>query len=385
MRFLLKIFIFTKKLVRFYLIELQLTIGWLERKTMRLFSRDETLWITFYHQSRRYKRSLNLKDTKRNRKLAEEIYLPEIQHKLNTGEFFKSETKIPTVNEFIYKSFEIHRETRKLSTHTDYYNGYHNHIQSIFKNKKLDKVKPSDIELWQNSLLKKGLSPRRIKTLRTVLTTMYSDTIKDGIVKYSPLSVVKVPRAQRVEIHPFSLGEIKTILANSEGQVQNFIALAFFTGMRSGEMVGLKWSDIDFERLEISISRTIKMGEISRPKTENSTRVIDIIDFLLPYLKNQYKLTGCKNSYMFLNDKDEHIYDIKRIRDTHWKKILKRIGYDYRPIYHTRHTFATLMLENNEDILWVSNMLGHTDSTMTLSKYARYIKRKDKKRATFLK
>jgi len=55
------------------------------------------------------------------------------------------------------------------------------------------------------------------------------------------------------------------------------------------------------------------------------------------------------------------------------------------PIYHTRHTFATMMLENNEDILWVNNMLGHTDSIMTLSKYARYIKRDDKKRAMFLK
>ena len=150
-------------------------------------------------------------------------------------------------------------------------------------------------------------------------------------------------------------------------------------------MVGLKWSDIDFERLEISILRTIKMGEISKPKTENSTRVIDIIDYLIPFLQAQYKITGKKKSYVFLNERDEHIYDIKRIRDTHWKKILKKIGYDYRPIYHTRHTFATLMIEHNEDILWVSNMLGHTDSTMTLSKYARYIKRKDKKRAIFLK
>lgn len=343
------------------------------------------MWITFYHQSKRYKKSLNLSDTKTNRKLAQQKLIPEIQFKLNTGEFFKNEVRIPTVDEFVYKSFEIHKATRKYSTHIDYYNGYHTHIQSSFKDKRLDAVKPSDIELWQNSLLKKGLSPRRIKTLRTVLTTLYNDAIKDDIVKYSPLTVVKVPRAQRVEIQPFSLQEIKTILENCEGQVRNFIALAFFTGMRSGEMVGLKWIDVDFERLEISILRTIKMGEISRPKTENSTRVIDIIDYLIPFLQEQYKLTGKKKSYVFLNEKDEHIYDIKRIRDTHWKKTLKKIGYDYRPIYHTRHTFATLMIEHNEDILWVSNMLGHTDSTMTLSKYARYIKRKDKKRATFLK
>ena len=65
--------------------------------------------------------------------------------------------------------------------------------------------------------------------------------------------------------------------------------------------------------------------------------------------------------------------------------MLKLASLEYRPIYHTRHTFATIMLENNEDILWVSNMLGHVNSTMTLTKYARYIKRADKARATFLK
>ena len=102
------------------------------------------------------------------------------------------------------------------------------------------------------------------------------------------------------------------------------------------------------------------------------------------YLQSQYRLTGDKNSYVFLNRDDEPLYDIKRIRDKQWKKTLKVYGLDYRPIYHTRHTFATVMLENGEDIIWVSNMLGHTDSTMTLSRYARYVKRKERKRGQFL-
>jgi len=126
------------------------------------------------------------------------------------------------------------------------------------------------------------------------------------------------------------------------------------------------------------------MGDIDVPKTVNSVRTLDILDTLIPYLKAQYKLTGHLDSYIFLNSDNEHYYDIKRIRDTHWKKVLKAVGLEYRPIYHTRHSFATLMLSNNEDMLWVSNMLGHKDATMTLSKYARYIKRDRKKRASFL-
>ena len=305
-------------------------------------------------------------------------------YKVNSGEFFKNSNKVPTVDEFVHKSFEIHKAKRKYSTHIDYVNGYKNHLKATFANKRLDQVKPSDIELWQNKLLERGLSPRRIKTLRTILTTMYSDAIKDQIVKHSPLAMVKTPRASKTEIYPFSLEEVKYLLSSCDGQLQNFLATAFFTGMRSGELIGLKWSDIDFKNMEISIKRAIKMGEISVPKTENSIRVIDIIDYLLPYLEDQYSLTGKEKSYVFLNQNGDHIYDIKRIRDTHWKKLLDKCDFKYRPIYHTRHTFATIMIENKEDILWVSNMLGHTDSTMTLQKYARYIKRTNKKRATFL-
>ncbi|MCW8896058.1 tyrosine-type recombinase/integrase [Sulfurimonas sp.] len=132
------------------------------------------------------------------------------------------------------------------------------------------------------------------------------------------------------------------------------------------------------------IKSVVRSGKDGKLKTESSYREIEILDSLLPYLKNQYQLTGSQNSYVFLNENHEPLYDIKRIRDNQWKKTLIKCKLDYRPIYHTRHTFATVMLENGEDILWISNMLGHKDSTMTLSRYAKYIKRDDKKRATFL-
>ena len=70
---------------------------------MTLTSRNGKLWITFYHQSNRYRRSLDLDDTKKNRKLAEEQIIPEIVYKLNHGMFFKSESKqeeVPTLNKF---------------------------------------------------------------------------------------------------------------------------------------------------------------------------------------------------------------------------------------------------------------------------------------------
>ena len=95
------------------------------------------------------------------------------------------------------------------------------------------------------------------------------------------------------------------------------------------------------------------MGVDGKTKTASSNRIIDILDSLMPYLKSQYELTGKENSYLFLNPFNEPIYDIKRIRETAWKKTLKACEIEYRTIYQTRHSFATMMLENGEDILLV--------------------------------
>jgi integrase len=73
-----------------------------------------------------------------------------------------------------------------------------------------------------------------------------------------------------------------------------------------------------------------------------------------------------------------------KISAWYWRPLLDKLTMKYRNLYQMRHTFASMMISNGEDILWVSKMLGHKDSSMTLQKYARYIKVKDKKRAGFL-
>ncbi|WP_294888514.1 site-specific integrase [Sulfurimonas sp. RIFCSPLOWO2_12_36_12] len=341
----------------------------------------EWIWIRFSHQGKNYRKTLNLENSKANMRLAKNEIMPTLQLKLLNGELF--EKSVPTVDEYSKMSFEIHSSTRKQSTQTDYRISYEKHIKPYLGKKRLDTIKPSDIALWQNKILE-SVSPRRLKAVRAVLSTIIQDAMRDELIVRNPLPLVKLPRADKVEIEPFSISEIFTILECAKEQYKNFYALGFFSGLRSGEMIGLKWEDVDFFRKEISIKRAIKMGVVSTPKTLNSVRDIDMIDSLLPYLENQYKITGKYKSYVFLNEHQENFYDIKRIRDTHWKRVLKECGFKYRPIYHTRHTFATIMLENGEDILWISNMLGHTDSTMTLSRYAKYIKRDERKRASFL-
>lgn len=364
---------------------MRLIRGWSERKPMTLTNREGKLWITFYHQSKRYRKSLGLDDTKANRKLALNSIIPEIQYKLNSGEFFNTsnENKVPTVGEFAKVSFSLHKGTRKSSTQYDYEIAFRLHIEPHFGTLLINAIKPSHIASWQSTLLEK-LSPRRVRSIRATFNTIFEDALRDEIIDKNPIAKVKTPKLEKIESKSFSLQEIKTILEKAKGDIKNFCALGFYTGMRSGEMIGLKWSDIDFEKREISIKRAIKMGVTSTPKTQNSIRTIDIIDALMPYLKTQYSLTGKQDSYVFLNDENSHYYDVKRLRNTKWKKLLIECNIPYRTIYQMRHTFATVMIENGEDVLWVSSMLGHADPSMTLTMYAKYRKRVEKQRATFL-
>jgi len=343
----------------------------------------EWLWVDFYDKDgKRQRKTLKLLNTKANMKLAKNKIIPALLHKLENNKFI--EKSVPTLNEYKIKSFEMNKSHRRDTTQNDYEISYKKHIEPVLGKKRLDKIKASDLELWQNKVIA-TVSPRRLKNIRAVLSGILNDAYRDELIDKNPLTLVRTIRADKVDIKPFSISEISTILNNSIGESRNFFALGFFSGMRSGEMIGLKWCDIDFFKSEIKPQRSRRMGKDGKLKTDSSYREVEILDSLLPYLKNQYQLTGSHNSYVFLNENKEPLYDIKRIRDNQWKKTLKKCELDYRPIYHTRHTFATVMLENGEDILWVSNMLGHTDSTMTLSRYARYIKREHKKRGQFLK
>ncbi len=281
-------------------------------------------------------------------------------------------------------SFELHRFDRSPMTQADYERAYRLHIAPYFENERLDQIKPSDLARWQNKLLEK-LGSRRVGNVRIVFNTFFVDAMKDDLIQRNPFSLVKAPRrTESREKMPFSVDEIYKILDYMPDRMKAFFTIGFFTGMRTGEIIALKWEDVDFKDRVIRVRRRIRMGVEGPPKTKNSIRDVDIIDALMPYLQNHRALMPEDVIYLFESNLGKPYTTADKISAWYWKPALKELGIAYRNLYQMRHTFASMMIANGEDILWVSKMLGHKDSSMTLQKYARYIKQEGKRRGAFL-
>lgn len=344
----------------------------------------ETLWVDFTYNGERYRKPLKLDNTAKNRKIAETKIIPQLQLKVLSGEFFES--SMPTISEYSVKSFDLHRLHRRETTNNDYQNSFKKYLEPVFGNKKLDAIKPSDITIFQNDLITKyNLSPKRVKMIRGILSVIYEDAIQDEIVDKNPVRRSgRLPIHKQREVEPFDIEEINKILATATGLYKNFYAISFFTGIRTGELIGLRCEDVDIKAREFKIRRTIGRGHITEPKTQSSIRTVEMIDVVIPYFINQLKLTAHLDDYLFLNRNGNHFFDSKNIRDKNWKSTLLKAGIKYRTLYQTRHSFATMMISGGEDIIWVSSMMGHTTPKMTLEKYSKYIKSKTKKRGVFL-
>lgn len=207
-----------------------------------------------------------------------------------------------------------------------------------------------------------------------------------GVIDKVPNLRFKMPMETEMtqKVKAFSENEVRLLLNSCKNQVlKNYLQIAFFTGCRTGEILALKWSDVDFKAGKISINKTINYYDITLPKTRSSIRDIDILPLVKEALKRQKQLSG-KNEYIFCS-KDNYIRFHDKLQKE-WKLLLQNVGLEYRTLYHTRHTFASIMLSHSENLLWVSKrMLGHTNPNMTLRIYAHYVETQRQEHGMFLK
>ncbi|MFY9089571.1 tyrosine-type recombinase/integrase [Arcobacter aquimarinus] len=341
----------------------------------------EWLRVNYTINGKRFRKSLEMENTRANYKRAENEILPLLKYKLMNGELNPNK-KIPTVEEYMNFSFELHKGGRCKSTIYGHQKNYDKYIKGIFGHKSLDKIKASEITLWQNNLQNEyKLSKSYILKIRGLLYTMFEDAIENEVIKINPIKKVKTikqteeSKVKRIELTPFRTEEINQILEVATNQDKNLIAVLFMTGLRIGECIGLTWDCIDFENRTITVKKQVVNGLIKDIlKTSKSKRIIPIIEPLIPFLESQKMITGNYNSFVFLTKKtNKHYHSAGKIREQIWLPTLKKANVEYRNLHQTRGTFISTLISNGEDITYVSKIAGHENVKITLEKYSQYI------------
>ena len=216
----------------------------------------------------------------------------------------------------------------------------------------------------------------------TILKYSFEKAILKGYISNTPFLIKRPKLISSYEMNPFSFDEAKIVINSAPDKLKNLIAVLFYTGMRTGEALGLKWENINFDNFSIKIDSQMTGGFEDTPKTKSSNRFIDMLPQCEYYLKQQFQISN-KEKYVFLNDSNKP-FSSSSVLQQIWSKILIKSNVANRSIYQTRHSFASNMLSNGENPLWVSQMLGHKSLNITLEKYSKFIKSNESRKHTYL-
>lgn len=236
----------------------------------------------------------------------------------------------------------------------------------------------TSVLLAQGGASGRALSPKTVTDILCVLKAI----LKYGSENNFPcrsIGRLKYPQKKRKQVEILS-GEgrkkIEQCLLEAGDTISLGILFTLFTGVRIGELCGLRWSDIDFENATVSICRTVERIAdlnphavrktkviLSEPKTENSVRVIPLPDFLLAYLERHRRGGNCYFLTGSTNYTEPHQYYVR------YQKYLKRNAIGTYTFHALRHTFATYCVEKGFDAKSLSEILGHSSITTTLSIY----------------
>lgn len=341
-----------------------------------LYAKNNKLYLSIYHNGQRVIKPTGLVDNAKNRKLVSNDLLPNVLFQIQTGQIdIKPKKDIKRVSEYAELFLKSKKVLVKESTYIRYDSIIRNQILPLFGNRAIDSIKLSEIKRWYNYWIEHRSSATAIY-IANVFSAIFKEAFYDEAVYKNPFDYIKRPKKQQGGAKPFGIETIKLLISSAEDEwFKNFLALSFFTGLRTGEAVALKWEDIDFNSQELEVKRSRRYGKDITPKTQKSERVVPIFDELIPYLKSQRELTcESKSEYIFLSMYGTPFNDGNRIRDYHWKRLLEKLELPYQRIYDTRSSFATMMLSSGKfSINHIAQMMGHTNIDMLIHKYNKFI------------
>ena len=269
-----------------------------------------------------------------------------------------------------------------------------NHIKPAIGAVKLGELTKHTVQTFVNDLTrKKSLSPKTAKNIHGVLSAVLHTACELDYIRNNPCNMTKLPRIINSEVKPLTDEQVSAlikILDNDEIYAPIFKVI-LFCGLRESEAIGLTWNDIDFNARTVSIRKQLqkrpkKDGGFTFESTKNDkVRVLKPAAFVMEILKQQsikqielkanaldqwqgfLDVQERKASLVFTNEIGQHLGP--NTVYNHFKKLASQIGANNATVHDLRHTYATLSLQNGDDVKTVQQNLGHATAAFTLDRY----------------
>ncbi len=295
------------------------------------------------------------------------------------GLYFEAENL--SVSEFLRRWLnDSVRGSVRASTHASYRRQVERYIVPAIGHMKLKKLTPAHVQGLYRSMLDRGLSTRTVQYTHAVLRRAMKQATRWGMIPRNPCDDADAPKVQREEIRPLDQEQTRRLLRAAEGERHEALyVLAVHTGMRPGELLALKWRDIDFEGARLKVNRALSDGEFTPPKRAKSRRSIDLtagsVDALRAHRKRQLgemmQRAELWQDYglVFPSSVGTPLSHRNVVRS--FKGVLNRAGLPASVrLYDLRHTCATLLLCRNVHPKYVQELLGHASIALTLDTYS---------------
>ena len=291
-----------------------------------------------------------------------------------------------TVGEWMEVWFQDYAKIKvRPSSHQTYQGYIHNHIRPNIGDIPLEKLTSLDLQKFYKKLLTtgrverveakgqpKGLSAKTVRNIHQILSSALKLAQEQRLILTNPAEGCALPRVEHQEMKTLTTVQLASFFREArESGVFELYYLELATGLRRGELLGLKWEDVDLERGDLRVRRQVSRinGEVVEAplKTKNAYRTLPLAEDTVSVLKEQRKKVG-NSPWVFPSPNGGPISPDSVLHMLH--RVLKRAGLPKVRFHDLRHTFATLALQNGVDVKTVSGMLGHFSAGFTLDTYA---------------
>jgi integrase len=261
------------------------------------------------------------------------------------------------------------------------------HVIPVIGSVKLSKVQPHHIRQVYEVARDKGLSEQTCLHIHRVLHTAFADAVRvDRVLKENPLERVRAPRPRAHEVVPIDPDHVRMLLEAARGsRLEVPVALAAVTGLRRGELLALRWRNVDLDRGSLFVAEALEQTKMhgvrfKAPKSKSSRRTIPLapetVDMLRTYKSRQdderrQARWYVDNDLVFCNV-DGEPWPPDSFTSL-FGKLARGIGLKGFRFHDLRHSFASLTLADGRPIKEVQTLMGHSTANTTLSVYARTI------------